>query len=208
MNKILSFFKKDIFIFILVVVAVGFYFRKKTKSLSKQNYALYREYFVLQDEQKILNEYKKMEWKSNGLVLDDIVFEDKKSSSHFYEIVNLPTLIFYFNKYACPPCVNKYIEILNSLGKEGKMNIIGIYNSESIIDYEILLRDNKFNFKLYYCNDNLMSTLDTDSDSPYFIIVDTGYKVHDARIGIPNDSIANPYFEMLQRKWFNESASY
>jgi|GEM_PF-5266443 len=80
MNKILSFFKKDIFIFILVVVAVGFYFRKKTKSLSKQNYALYREYFVLQDEQKILNEYKKMEWKSNGLVLDDIVFEDKKSS--------------------------------------------------------------------------------------------------------------------------------
>lgn len=151
-----------------------------------------------------LKKYEKAEWISNGELLADFIVEDSSGSYPILDKIEPPAFVFVHNYNSCPPCVDTYLNIFDSLYAKYNINIIEIACFNYFRDYIIRNINKPVLFRSYFLNKEyeVIPNMVTESNSPYMFIIDKNYKVIDSRIGIPSDSLKNPYFSMILRKWF------
>jgi len=90
----------------------------------------------------------------------------------FFELINSPKLIFYFNEYSCMPCVEELIQLLNTKVESfGKDNIIILSHYEQLRNMYIFSHINKLKIPIYNLTEPLKIPI-ASKNIPFLFTID------------------------------------
>lgn len=147
-----------------------------------------------------IQRYRIDEYLTEGQIFDDVYMQSTAGDTVcLSQLIGQNTLVFYYTEACCIECVDNYLDILNTIyvNFNGQCNIIVISRFDEFKKMLIKVNNLKLLVDCYNSITPLnikLSEGDSLHEKPFFVLLDSDRKISFSKIGMPSDSITNPYF--------------